>query len=60
MAIAAGDAEVASQACRKSLVGYAGDVAEARQALLNNPRIRFGEKGHTPGQDVYAAFGMCQ
>ena len=33
-------------------------VAQARQVLLNNPRIRFGEKGHTPGQDVYAAFGQ--
>jgi uncharacterized DUF497 family protein len=33
-------------------------VAEARQALLGIPRIRFGEKGHTPGEDVYAAFGQ--
>ncbi len=30
---------------------------EARQVLLNNPRIRFAEKGHTEGEDVYAAFG---
>lgn len=30
---------------------------EAQQALLNTPRIRFAEKGHTEGQDVYAAFG---
>ena len=32
-------------------------VREARQALLNNPRIRFAEKGFTEGEDVYAAFG---
>ncbi len=31
---------------------------EARQTLLNQPRIRFAEKGHTEGQDVYAAFGQ--
>jgi len=30
---------------------------EARQLLFNEPRIRFAEKGHTAGQDVYAAFG---
>ena len=33
-------------------------VAEARQVLYNSPRIRFGEKGRTPGQDVYGAFGQ--
>lgn len=32
-------------------------VREARQVLLNEPRIRFAEKGHTEGEDVYAAFG---
>jgi uncharacterized DUF497 family protein len=31
---------------------------EARQTLLNRPRIRFAEKGHTRGNDVYAAFGQ--
>jgi uncharacterized protein len=31
---------------------------EAEQALLNRPRIRFAEKGHTQGNDVYAAFGQ--
>lgn len=30
---------------------------EAREVLLNNPRIRFAEKGHTKGEDVYVAFG---
>jgi uncharacterized DUF497 family protein len=30
---------------------------EAEQVLLNSPRIRFAEKGHTEGDDVYAAFG---
>ncbi|NJN55286.1 MAG: BrnT family toxin [Anaerolineae bacterium] len=32
-------------------------VDEARQTLLNNPRIRFAEKGHQPGEDVYVALG---
>ena len=31
---------------------------EARQVLLNQPRIRFAEKGHAEGEDVYAAFGQ--
>jgi uncharacterized protein len=31
---------------------------EARQVLLNNPRIRFAENGYTEGEDVYAAFGQ--
>lgn len=30
---------------------------EARQVLLNNPRIRFAENGYVDGEDVYAAFG---
>jgi uncharacterized DUF497 family protein len=30
---------------------------EARQVLFSRPRIRFVEKGHTEGEDVYAAFG---
>jgi uncharacterized protein len=29
---------------------------EARQVLFNKPRFRFAEKGHTEGEDVYAAF----
>ena len=33
-------------------------VREARQVLLNDPRIRFAEKGHRAGQDVYGAFGQ--
>ncbi|GAB4502524.1 MAG: hypothetical protein Fur0035_20760 [Anaerolineales bacterium] len=33
-------------------------VREARQALLNNPRIRFAERGYLTGEDVYAAFGQ--
>ena len=32
--------------------------AEAEEVLLNQPRIRFAEKGHTEGDDVYAAFGQ--
>jgi uncharacterized DUF497 family protein len=31
---------------------------EARQILLQNPRIRFAEKGNTKGNDVYGAFGQ--
>lgn len=31
---------------------------EAKQTLLNNPRIRFAEKGCVKGDDVYAAFGQ--
>ena len=33
-------------------------LREVRQALLNNPRIRFAEKGYTEGEDVYAAFSQ--
>ena len=33
-------------------------VQEAREVLLSYPRIRFAEKGHTPGEDVYVAFGQ--
>jgi len=33
-------------------------VREARQVLLNSPRIRFAEKGYTEGNDVYVAFGQ--
>lgn len=33
-------------------------VRETRQVLLSRPRIRFAEKGNTPGDDVYAAFGQ--
>jgi len=33
-------------------------VREARQVLLSAPRIRFAERGHTDGEDVYVAFGQ--
>ncbi|MCJ7433862.1 MAG: hypothetical protein MUO77_10280 [Anaerolineales bacterium] len=33
-------------------------LREARQALLNTPRIRFAEKGYIEGEDVYAAFAQ--
>jgi uncharacterized DUF497 family protein len=33
-------------------------LREVRQALLNNPRIRFAERGYTEGEDVYAAFSQ--
>lgn len=37
---------------------YSVTFREARQVLLNNPRIRFVEKGYTKGNDVYGAFGQ--
>ena len=33
-------------------------VPDARYALYHAGRIRFAEQGHTPGEDVYAAFGQ--
>jgi uncharacterized protein len=33
-------------------------MREVRQALLNNPRIRFAEYGYVQGEDVYAAFAQ--
>jgi uncharacterized DUF497 family protein len=33
-------------------------ISEARQVLFSEPRIRFAEKGHTAGEDVYVAFGQ--
>jgi hypothetical protein len=33
-------------------------VHEARSVLYHAMRIRFGEKGNTPGEDVYVAFGQ--
>jgi uncharacterized DUF497 family protein len=33
-------------------------LREVRQVFLNHPRIRFAEEGHTPGENVYAAFGQ--
>ncbi len=32
--------------------------ARQRRFSFERPRIRFAEKGHTPGEDVYAAFGQ--
>ena len=33
-------------------------INEIRQALINEPRIRFAEKGNVKGNDVYVAFGQ--
>lgn len=33
-------------------------LGEVRHLFLNNPRIRFAENGHTPGEDVFSAFGQ--
>jgi uncharacterized protein len=32
---------------------------ETRQVLLNATRIRFAERGHVSGEDVYVAFGQA-
>ena len=42
----------------KLLAKHTVTVREARQVLLGSPRIRFGEKGHREGEDVYVAFGQ--
>ncbi len=31
---------------------------EAEQALMSHPYVRFMERGHRPGEDLYAAFGQ--
>ncbi len=31
---------------------------EAEQILGNRPHVRFMERGHRPGEDLYAAFGQ--
>jgi uncharacterized DUF497 family protein len=31
---------------------------EAEEVLLANPHVRFMERGHRPGEDLYAAFGQ--
>jgi uncharacterized DUF497 family protein len=41
----------------KLQVKHGATCYEAKPVLLNLPRIRFAEKGHTEGNDVYAAFG---
>ncbi len=33
-------------------------LREARQIFFSEPRIRFAEKGHTVGEDVYGAFAQ--
>ena len=42
----------------KLLAKHAVTVREVRQVLLSSPRIRFAEKGHREGEEVYAAFGL--
>jgi uncharacterized DUF497 family protein len=32
--------------------------AEVEQALANRPHVRFMERGHRPGEHLYAAFGQ--
>ena len=33
---------------------------EVEEMVLNQPHIRFVERGHHPGDDVYAAFGQTE
>jgi uncharacterized DUF497 family protein len=33
---------------------------EAEDVLLGQPHIRFMERGHRPGEDLYAAFGQTE
>lgn len=37
---------------------HAVDVEDVREILLNPVRIRFAEKGHVSGENVYAALGQ--
>lgn len=37
---------------------HAVSETEILSIFFRQPRIRFGEKGHTPGEDVYAAFSQ--
>jgi len=34
------------------------ELGSLQGVLLNQPRIRFAQKGHTEGDHVYAAFGQ--
>ncbi len=42
----------------KLIVKHRLSVHEAEDALLHARRVRFAERGYTPGEDVYAAFGQ--
>lgn len=42
----------------KLQVKHGVQVREAQQVLLNASHIRFAEKGHVKGENVYAAFGQ--
>ncbi len=32
---------------------------EAEEVLMSKPHVRFIERGHKPGEDLYAAFGQA-
>ncbi len=50
---------VCPQQIRDKLETKHGVIArEPREVLLGRPRIRFAEKGHRQGEDLYAAFGQ--
>lgn len=42
----------------KLIVKHRLSVQEAEGVLFHARRIRFAERGYTPGDDVYAAFGQ--
>jgi uncharacterized DUF497 family protein len=43
---------------QKLLRKHAVTQQEVAEILVNSPRFRFVEKGHRPGENVYAAFGQ--
>jgi uncharacterized DUF497 family protein len=42
----------------KLIVKHRMSVLEAEYVLFHARRLRFAERGYTPGEDVYAAFGQ--
>lgn len=43
---------------QKLIWKHSVDTSEVREIFLNQPRIRFVEKGHRKDENVYAAFGQ--
>jgi uncharacterized DUF497 family protein len=42
----------------KLIIKHRLSVHEAEDVLIHARRVRFAERGYTPGEDVYAAFGQ--
>ncbi len=43
---------------QKLIWKHSVETEEVRELFLNNPRIRFIEKGHRKDENVYAAYGQ--